>query len=150
MPPEFVGIDGQVTLYHYSTEFGNAEEVVIDPEESSKRPRGYSRQEFSVSNTPRTFFYLNIDGKESLINGKLYRAKHPASRIYNLRKDPLDLLTQSKNEYGVRNFSTLFDLLRENGYDGVYYRTSTEVVAMLVPVRAQRITEEEVRKEKAA
>jgi hypothetical protein len=148
VPPQFVLSDGTVKLYRYS--HGDRGEVYrIDPKATVGQTKSYSRNDYQRSVRPRTFFYLDVDERENLVGRNLYVAEFPASEIYNLLEDPLELKPQTGMP-GAYDFDKLFDLVLEAGFKGVYYKPGFHVVNLFVPVDGHATTEEEVRAKKAA
>lgn len=130
IPTQYVK-NGMVNLYRFSQN-PKGQEYLIDP--SKAKANYYSKREFNSAGTPRTFFYLDISDKESFIGDHLYLVQYPANKIYNLLTDPLDLKSKS-----LPDFDKLFDLVKQNGYHGVYYKPGFPVVSMFVPVKAVSI-----------
>ena len=151
VPSNFIK-DGMINLYRYSnTPHGDV--FLIDPKATVSSRNSYSRRDYNASDIPRTFFYLDIADKESMIGNILYAAKIAADRIYNLIKDPLGLKEKSTTN-GVLNFDTLLRLAKEQAdkgtFDGIYYNPGFPVVNLFVPVSAKRTSEEEVKSTKQA
>lgn len=136
VPPEFVH-NGRVTLYRYS-KTSKGPTYLIDPGQAV--PNSYSRQEFRTSDTPRTFFYLDPNQRESMIGSFLYEAEVPATTIYNLLTDPLGLKAKT-----LPDFSKLFGAVKESGFQGVYYKPPQgHIVCMFVPIVGRAASLEKV------
>ena len=151
VPTNFIK-GGMVNLYRYSR-IPHGDVFLIDPKATVSSRNSYSRRDYNASNVPRTFFYLDIDQKESIIGNILYVAQIEADRIYNLIKDPLGLKEKATFN-GVLNFETLLDLAKKESdkgtFDGIYYNPGFHVVNLFVPISAKRTSEEEVRNTKQA
>lgn len=133
-PAEFVKPDGMVNLYHFTDYMGD--EMVINPD---SKPRSYSMREFKTATTRRSFYYLDVRSKEHMLSNVLYQTQAPASTIYNYLKDPLGIKDKAMN------FDHLFDLTKEAGYQGAYYKPPQgHVVVMFIPLRAVKTTVEDV------
>lgn len=134
-PSQFIGPDGMLNLFHFTSDRG--ETTVLDPKLS--KPNKHSMREFRTAGTPRTFYYLDITDKESFISGIPYLAKLPATRIYNLLNDPLGI-----KKLALPDFDRMFELVREAGYVGVYYKPPQgHVVAVFDALPAVKIANAE-------
>ena len=123
-------------IYRFSKNF-RGEIYNIDP--SLAVPSSYSRREYIVAKTPRTFFYLNPNDKESMLGNFLYQAEIPDEWIYNLISDNLHLKDQARLN-AVIEFDKLFSLVMKNGFNGVFYQPSQgQIVSLFVPVLAKWI-----------
>lgn len=121
-------------IYRFSKGF-RGEFYSIDPNLAS--PSSYSRREFVVAKTPRTFFYLDPNDKESMLGNFLYQAEIPNEWIYDLISDNLKLKEKARLN-DVIEFDKLFDLVKENDFKGVYYRPSQgRIVSLFVPILAK-------------
>ena len=69
---EFVGLHmpGKIRLFHYSDRASvrEADRMVVDPKYFESARGSYSRQEYTRSTFPRSFYYTDIKHKEGLIN----------------------------------------------------------------------------------
>lgn len=148
VPPQFIDSDGLVDLYRYSRSPRGAS-YLIDPAKTTNSRNMYSLRDYKTLSVPRTFFYLDIDEKESMIGNNLYHARFPAKDIYNITNDPLGYVakTQAQN-FGALNFDMLISNLMNDGYKGIYYKTNFHVINLFVPVVGQATTEEFVRSQK--
>ena len=146
VPSNFIK-NGMVNLYRYSKQ-PHGDVFLIDPKATVASRNSYSRRDYNASDVPRTFFYLDIADKESLVGSILYVAQIAEDRIYNLIKDPLGLKEKSTIN-GVLNFDTLLKLTKEQAdkgtFDGIYYNPGFPVVNLFVPISAKRTSEEEIR-----
>lgn len=147
VPSSFINPDGTVTLYRYSKR-DHGDSYLIDPNQTAGQTNSYSRNDYRVSNKPRTFFYLDIDEKEDVVGNYLYVAHFPADEIYNLLIDPLGLKKQAAH-YNTYDFDKLFSLVEDAGFKGVYYKPGFHVVNLFVPVLGHAATEEEIRRKVA-
>ena len=132
---------GSVILYHYAPV--NEEKIEVDPLRFGKQ--GYSRREKQRSSYPRSFYYLNLDQAESQVKpGKtLYSVELPTNKLYNIGKDPDDLVKQTRHPvYGFRDdieWTELFSIIHEN-YDGAFYSTpKMDLVILFEPITAKRM-----------
>lgn len=152
-PSRFINPDGSINLYRYS-KAPRGETYVIDP--AKAKPNRYSSREFQAAATPRTFFYLDpLKDKESFIGNHLYEVEYQASKIYNVLVDPAGLKEKASGttlpdgtliNQGILDFDKLLKIIREHGYDGMYYKPGgMEVVTMFVPVVGKAISEEKLR-----
>ena len=121
-------------IYRFSKEF-RGEVYKIDP--ALAIPSSYSKREFIVAKTPRTFFYLDPKDKESMLGNFLYQAEIPEEFIYDLISDDLCLKDKSKINDAIE-FDKLFNLVMQNNFKGVYYRPSQgKIVSLFVPIEAK-------------
>ena len=133
---------GKMTLYHYAVP--SEDSLVLDP----KYKRGsHSTREYETATTPRVFFYVDPDHKESFFtNRSLYKVDVPTNRVYDLGADPEDIINKVKHPvYGLRKgeeWNTLLETIRER-YDGVFYDTGRlHIVVWFSPIEVRRAEEE--------
>jgi hypothetical protein len=133
---------GIMTLYHYA--MPDEESLVLDP----KYKRGsYSRKEYITADTPRVFFYVDPNHRESFFTSrKLYQVDVPSKQVYDLGADPEDFIGQVRHPvYGLRKgeeWNTLLETIREK-YDGVFYDTGNlHIVVWFQPIKVQRAEQE--------
>ena len=125
-------------IYRFSKTF-KGEIYTIDP--NLAVPSSYSKREFLTAKTPRTFFYLNPEDKEAMLGTFLYKAEIPDDWIYDLIADNLLLKAQAKINDTIQ-FDKLFDLVKQNSFNGVYYRPSQgQIISLFVPVVAKIVSE---------
>ena len=135
--------DGMIRLYHYTKP--DKESIVLDPEYQKSY---YSRNEFEVATTPRTFFYVDPSQKERFFGiSNLYTTEVPASRVYNLSTDPEGFKDKIRHPvYGLRKgeeWDELMEAIREE-YGGIFYSTSNfDVVAWFYPIEVERVPNDE-------
>jgi len=138
--------DGMIRLYHYTKP--DKETIVLDPEYQKNY---YSRNEFEIATTPRTFFYVDPRQKESFFGiSNLYTTDVPASQVYNLSTDPEGFKDKVRHPvYGLRKgveWDELMETIREE-YGGIFYSLSNfDVVAWFHPIEVERVPEEEKRR----
>lgn len=86
-------------VFDYGVKVDRSKMTVLttDPksDDPMRQPQGYSRREFQKSDYPRSFWYLSLDQKESMVDGPLYTVKMDASKIYDLGDDPLKLMHEA-------------------------------------------------------
>lgn len=139
---------GEISLYHYAPV--DSDKVTIDPRFfSDKATRStFSRNEYEISTTPRTFWYVDPKQRERMVVGgrSLYTLTLPADRIYNFKKDPEGYMAKHRHEtYGLRKgmeWNVMLEDIRER-YDGVFYSVSFDVVSLFTPQIAHRVSEED-------
>lgn len=145
---------GTVTLYHYTRQDAG-EKLTLDPKRGSKQTSSYSRNDYSLSTVPRTFYYTDPSKTERIVRtSHLYSGKVNGSKIldvqdavtlYQSNSDTLKSLNpnayavvQGGMKYGVLNFDELLRTARKF-FDGVYYVTGgIPMVALFVPLRVTR------------
>lgn len=140
--------NGEIPLYHYAPV--DSDKVVIDPKFFSDRATrsSFSRNEYEISTTPRTFWYVDPRQRERMVVGgrSLYVLNLPASRIYDFRKDAEGYRAKHRHEtYGLRKgmeWNVMLEDIREK-YDGIFYSVSFDVVSLFGPQVAHRVSEEE-------
>ena len=151
--------EGMMDLYHYAKSTDEA--LILDPEYFVSSTSHYSRKEKEVANTPRVFFYADPNKTEMLIARDPYRnlftTKVPFSEVYDLKKDPDDLIAQIREERLEReglpremnlrkgvDSENLFDKMKES-YTGVFYSISEaiDIVAWFNPIEVYKIEQEE-------
>lgn len=140
--------NGEISLYHYAPV--DSESVIVDPKffSDDASRSSFSRNEYEISTTPRTFWYVNPKQRERMVTSgrSLYVATLPASRIYDLRRDLEEYRAQYRHEtYGLRKgleWNAMLESIREK-YDGVFYSVSFDVVSLFGPQEARRVSEEE-------
>jgi hypothetical protein len=135
--------DGMIQLYHYTKP--DKETIVLDPEYQKSY---YSRNEFEIATTPRTFFYVDPSQKESFFGiSNLYTTQVPASQVYNLSLDPKGFKDKIRHPvYGLRKgeeWDELMETIREE-FGGIFYSTSNfDVVAWFYPIEVERVPNDE-------
>ncbi len=97
----------------------------------------YTKNDYKASNLQRTFWYLTPNIPEKRFKGHeyLYMVDVDASKLYDLRKDPLNLL---------KKYHMAHDLLHyiSKHYIGVIYKPSTwNLVAIFKDMKPIKITE---------
>lgn len=107
-----------MTIYHFTD--SDKPELVIDPLKAQQNPNPHSKNEWNTSMVPRTFFYVDLEDKESFFNSShLYSTRIPAEEVYVLREDKKGLLKQVADEYGRIDFDEFFRVISgwsiENG-----------------------------------
>ena len=133
---------GTMTLYHYAQ--SRDETLVLDP---NFRRGSYSTREYQRATTPRVFFYVDPDHRESFfVNRKLYEVNVPTDKVYDLSADPEDIIGQVRHPvYGLRDgeeWNTLLETIREK-YDGAYYDTGRlHIVVWFKPIEVRQSEEE--------
>ena len=131
-----------MTLYHYAQ--SRDETLVLDP---NYKRGSYSTREYQRATTPRVFFYVDPDHKESFFtNRSLYKVDVPTNQVYDLGADPEDFIGQVRHPvYGLRKgmeWDTLLETIRES-YGGVFYDTGRlHIVVWFNPIKVQRAEEE--------
>jgi len=141
-----------VTLYHYAPV--DAESLAIDP--SRFGGSSFSRREKETSTVPRTFFYLNLDQRELFVTEDrvLYKVEVPITSLYNLKKDPENIIQQVRHPiYGLRKgmeFDDLLNTIKEE-YPGVFYSMpNMDIVNWFEPLTVTKVPEEERKELEAA
>ena len=82
--------DGKVEMFHFSpARFPPGTVVTLDPNKFGGN--SYTRNDVNAASTPRVFFYLDVNEKEHIVSGRLYKAVVPADQIYNILDDPLGI-----------------------------------------------------------
>lgn len=113
--------DGEnVKLYHYGPD--NLEE--LDTKFFGINP--YTKNELGWGK-PRIYFYTNLNDKETVVNGALYKINVPLNDLYPFNKDPLNLYDIASKTYGNATVPVkmqaiyISDILQEMGYKGMIY-----------------------------
>jgi len=140
-------LGGTMHLYHYSK--SDDDELILDPEYFVSNTSSHSRREKEISDIPRVFFYADPNKTEQIISRgygrKLFKVEVPASRVYNLKKDPEDFIKKVKHPtFGLRKGLEWNDLLSaiKEEYDGVFYSIGNpDVVAWFKPIKVKRVEE---------
>ena len=132
-------LGGVIPLYHYSK--SDADTIVLDPKHFLSHRNSYSKKEYERSQVPRTFFYLDPSQAENIVaqSRTLYTTKVPASSVYNLKKDPDEILKKSSppGAFFV-DYNKVFDTIKEN-YQGVFYDVgSFDVIAWFEPLSVDK------------
>jgi hypothetical protein len=134
-----------VTLYHYAPV--DADSLIVDP--SRFGGSAFSRKEKETSTVPRTFFYLNLDQREPFVaqNRILYKTEVPITSLYNLKRDPENIIQQVRHPtYGLRKgieFDDLLNTIKEE-YPGVFYSMpNMDIVNWFEPLTVTKVPEEE-------
>ena len=155
---EAVSLSGDVELYHFSKT--NQDTLMLDPEYFLNQRAHYSRNDFTVSDMPRVFFYVDLSQGEEQVSqsATLYSVQVPGSQIYNLSEDPLNLKQKSISPYRVTaDYDRILRSLANNPrqskygpppesllpegspYKGAYYNTSgLDIVVWFEPIKVTR------------
>lgn len=153
-----VKMEGEVQLYHYTTN-DLGDKTVLSPEESISKRLSWSMREYKRSDVPRVFYYTNLENTESSIvsNSKyLYTGFVNGSDIIKIsnaiiqyRNNPQELELQFPDIYNsVKEFvdkgSMNYDILFENVkkyFKGAYYmfQNGMEVVILFQPLKVFKI-----------
>lgn len=118
-------IDGinYVPLYHFSSV--KQDYFTTDPNRFGENYM-WTKGDIRQSDLPRTFFYndkKDIERRYQRRMNDLYHAYVPAKDIYDLYEDPMDYIQKIKQENnGVLNIDALMRRIKDNFYDGVYYK----------------------------
>ena len=140
---------GEINLYHYTKHSGDS--LVLDPKYFADRATRstFSRNEYEVSQVPRTFYYVDPKQRETFFGAgvPLFTTSLPASRIYDFKNDPQGYKEKNKHPvYGLRKgeeWNTLLEDIRED-YDGIFYSTNKfDVVALFHPTEVNKVSREE-------
>jgi hypothetical protein len=168
---ENIASSGALELYHFSST--DSDTIVLDPEYFKTNRRSYSRNDYNVSSFPRVFFYVDPAEGETLVksqNVNLYVATVDAGDVYDLLKDPENLLQKSRTATGQTRpdydkvfksltgedkphpnpeYAKYFTPIRDEDaktYRGVYYRIhggDTQVVVWFDKISAEKIDQKE-------
>jgi hypothetical protein len=115
--------------------------LLLDPERFGES--SYSKNEL-IAGTNRLFFYLELKDKEDYFDrSPLYKREVPATKIYNILKDPEGIKANIKqNNNGILNFDTMVrDISELPGIDGFYYKPNMQLVAWFRPIRVHLVDE---------
>jgi len=134
---------GMIRMFRYSTrgEATGAATIDVDPHffTQTKSRSSYSKREWNTSGFPRSFWYADPEDKEHIVSGKLYYYDVPEGSIYDLKKDPEDIVQNSRHPtYRYMDWEKFFRDVSEK-YDGVFYtlgRSGQPVVAYFKSVEA--------------
>lgn len=131
---KYVDADGNVALHHYTSNKGDS--FVVDPANFAKNH--YTQSEKKASPYPRSFFYVDPADREHYFSDETphYIAHHRASKIYDVHEDKDGIM----QEVGLPfNPSKMLRLVKEAGYDGVFYEGSFPTVSLVNPVTVHRL-----------
>ena len=137
---QFTSPEGNVPMYHYSSI--NNDELFIDPKHFGRNR--YTQNEKQAAKTPRSFFYADLKDKEQTFfrpGTPLYQTELPASKIYDLSRDPEAFMQ------GPVGMDDVLRNIKEAGYSAVYYNNGMHVISSLEPLKARRIDEEQTFRE---
>ena len=143
-------------LYHFTnTDLG--EVAILDPKETVSNRMFFSKNDYKVSDFPRTFFYVDYTNAEREVSQRknLYEAEVTPSAILNITNaireyksngnkiendtSAMVVVSNSINQYGVVNIDSLIKNSAKH-YDGICYETGGRVIVnMFIPVRAIKI-----------
>ena len=141
--------DGLIRLYHYTKH--PQDSLVLDPKYFADRATrsAFSRNEYEISQVPRTFYYVDPKQRETFFAGgiPLFSTTVPANKIYDLKNDPKGYKEKNRHPvYGLRKgaeWNTLLEDIRED-YDGIFYSTNRfDVVAWFQPIEVNKVSKEE-------
>lgn len=153
-----VTLDGEIQLFHYTgKDLGDT--VILSPEETIQRRSSWSMREYSRSDVPRVFYYVNLEKTEKDIvsmNRHLYTGFVDGLDILKVneaiaqyQKNPEELLNINPGAFSaVKDFMDKgginHDLLLENikkFFKGAYYSfpDGIEVVIMFYPLKTFKI-----------
>ena len=138
---------GKTRLYHYTRAYAakDKDRFVIDPAHFVTSRGSYSRNEWTRSRFPRSFFYSDPKQKESIVTGDLFYVDVPSETIYNLTRDSNGYVQKhSHPTYGLRNDIEWTKMLEDiaSSYHGVSYTLGSggiPVVAYFRPLEAKRV-----------
>ena len=138
---------GKTRLYHYTRAHAAKDKnrFIVDPAHFVTSRGSYSRNEWTRSRYPRSFYYTDPERKEPIVTGDLFIADIPSERIYDLGKDPDDYVGQHRHPiYGLRNDEEWTKMLEDiaDSYDGVSYtlgQGGIPVVAYFRPLEVKRV-----------
>ena len=130
---------GSTTLYHFSR--ADSDTISLDPNYFLSHRNSYSKREYERSQVPRTFFYVDLDHAERIVESgrNLYSVVVSHSEIYDLKRDPDGILEASKQPGAFFiDFNKVFETIKEK-YKGVFYDTGNfDVVAWFEPIQANK------------
>lgn len=141
--------NGFVTLYHFSNKLSKNPKTTIVTQPEKVGSNSFTLNDMRASSVPRTFFYLDLKDKERYFeNAPLYKATVPASKIYDIKEDPLQIKEKLRSQnYGALNITQLVDEIYNNpNFDGMYYEPNMHVVAWFYPLELTFADEEEERR----
>ena len=126
--------EGNVELHHYAHANSNQDELDLDVSRFGEGP--WSKNEVKAERTPKTFFYVEPEYRESFFSGRThFHTKVPASTIYDLNADPKRIVSRIGSRGTAFNLTHVLHVLKRLGYHGVFYNDlghgSNPLVAML-------------------
>jgi len=124
-------------LYHYS-EIDDSS-IVLNPKHFLTHRNPYTKRDYATSDSPRIFFYTDLDNvEEQIASGRnLYYVDVSSQQVYDIIGDPDQLKEKSKGPYGLAlNYDELFKNIIDQGYQGAYYKigSGTGVVVWFEPI----------------
>jgi len=149
-------LQSKIRLYHF-TNSDIGEVSTLDPKETVKLRNQFSRNDYKISDVPRTFFYVDVKSPEREVGSRryLYYAVVDPRKILNLsdsykmfRDNSSQLQEEDELVFDVisssmRGVTLDIDTLLKNAskkFDGVSYITSgLYIVNMFIPVKVNRI-----------
>jgi len=161
-------VNGKMRLYHYANE--DEDSLMLDPEYFLSNRSAFTRNDFNTSRFPRVFFYANLDHAEPMIkSGRiLYTTFVDANKIYDLDKDPEDLVRKSRSYPEIARSANYDNVLRsiagkpkiyksggkdkvlrdpgQDPYTGAYYEFASgmSVVVWFEPIEVHKFNPEDV------
>ena len=138
---------GKTRLYHYTRAPAakDKDHFIVDPAHFVTSRGSYSRNEWTRSRYPRSFYYTDPERKESIVSGDLFITDVSSERIYDLRKDPDGYNQKHRHPtYGLRNDMEWTRMLEDiaDAYDGISYTLGEggiPVVAYFRPLEVKRV-----------
>ena len=138
---------GKTRLYHYTRAHAAKDKnrFIVDPAHFVTSRGSYSRNEWTRSRYPRSFYYTDPERKESIVSGDLFITDVSSERIYDLRKDPDGYNQKHRHPtYGLRNDIEWTRMLEDiaAAYDGISYTLGEggiPVVAYFRPLEVKRV-----------
>jgi len=136
---------GVMELYHFtrSKKIMDVDSFTMDPKYFVTNRNYYSQNDWQTSRYPRSFFYINPENKEPIVNGSLFKAEIPETEIYDLKNDPENYVEKhSHPTYGLRKDMEWTEMLRDihSSYRGAFYSLSkADVIVLFDPIEVNRV-----------